>query len=108
MFRPRYPSGEEIHAGDRIVFQGQHARVLFIKQVDGITEFAIGISASDWDFMSDNTIFLEFEDGGSCGYSGTDGHSGFCCHDGIILLSRQEPPNQPQEQPSRDRHIRES
>ncbi|MEZ6036806.1 MAG: hypothetical protein R3F29_04965 [Planctomycetota bacterium] len=87
MNRPRYPTGDEIRAGDAIVFQGQGARVLFIKQVDGFSEFAPGVLAEDWDFMSDGTIFLEFEDGGCCGYDG------FCDHDGITLVSRQKPPN---------------
>jgi hypothetical protein len=83
MNRPRYPTGEEIRAGDRIVFQGRGARVLFIKHFDDFSEFAAGVLASDWDFISDRTIFLEFE-GGDCG-----GYDGFCEHDGISLLLRQ-------------------
>jgi len=79
MMRPRYPTGDEIHAGDRIVFQGQRARVLFVKHVNG---FAVDVSPSDWDFVSDDTIRLEFEDGRCMNYDG------FCAHDGIVLLSR--------------------
>jgi len=79
MIRPRYPTGEEVHAGDSIVFQEQRARVLFVKQIN---EFAVGIAAAEWDFISDNTIGLEFEDGRYMGFDG------FCHHDGIILLSR--------------------
>ena len=85
MKRPRYPTGEEIHAGDRIVFQGEGARVLFIKQVDDFSEYASDVSAGDWDFIPDDTIFLEFEDGNRVGYAG------FCGHDGIVLLSRAKP-----------------
>jgi hypothetical protein len=79
MTRPRYPTGEEICSGDRIVFQGAQARVLFVKQVN---DYVAKLSPSDWDFLPDDTIGLEFEDGRSMHYSG------FCHHDGIILLSR--------------------
>jgi len=54
-------------------------RVLFVKQ---IKEFAPDVSASDRDFLSDNTIGVEFADGRYMGFSG------FCHHDEIILLSR--------------------
>jgi len=74
--RPRYPTGDEIHAGDRIVFQGQRAHVLFVKRVN---DFTVDVSPSDWDFVSDDTIS---EDGRCMNYDG------FCAHDGIVLLSR--------------------
>jgi hypothetical protein len=77
--RPHYPSGEEIHAGDRIVFQGERARILFVKQ---IKEFAADVSPADWDFMSEDTIGVEFEGGRFMGYDE------FCHHDGVVLLSR--------------------
>jgi hypothetical protein len=83
MNRPRYPTGVEIHAGDRIVFQGRVARVLFIKDFDDFSEFAADILASDWDFISGRGIFLEFE-GSDC-----RGYDSFCEHDGITLLSRR-------------------
>lgn len=87
MNRLRYPGGEEIHAGDTIVFQGQAARVLFLPQGDGVREFASGVSSSDWEFIPATTIFLEFRDGRQVGYDG------FCKHDGIVLVSRERPPN---------------
>jgi hypothetical protein len=79
MMRPRYPTGEEIRSGDRIVFQGDQARVMFVKQIN---DFVADLSAADWDFLPDETIGLEFDDGRWVHYSG------FCRHDGIVLLSR--------------------
>ena len=79
MTSPRYPSGEEIHARDRIVLQGEQARILFVKQING---FAADVSPSDWDFMPEDTIAVEFEGGGFMSYDS------FCHHDGITLLSR--------------------
>ena len=79
MISPRYPSGEEIHAGDRIVLQGEPARILFVKQIN---DFAADVIPSDWDFMSADTIGVEFEGGRFMGYDS------FCHHDGITLLSR--------------------
>jgi hypothetical protein len=76
---PLYSSGEEIHAGDMIVFQGEKARILFVKQ---IAEFAADVPPSDWDFMPEDTIGVEFEDGRFIGYDG------FCDHDRVTLLSR--------------------
>lgn len=83
MSRPRYPGGQEIHSGDRIVFQGNRARVVFVKQVD---DFVPELSPTDWAFLPDETIGLEFEDGHQVHYSG------FCHHDGIVLLSRRDRP----------------
>lgn len=85
MNRPRYLSGEPIHAGDQIVFQDRGARVLFIKNVDGFSEYAAGGDPRDWDFMSDEVIYLEFDDGDGGGFKG------FCAHDDITLTSRQQP-----------------
>jgi len=79
MSRPRYPTGEEIHSGDRIVFQGEQARVLFVRHVN---DFVAGMSPSDWGFLPPDTIGLEFQDGRTMHYSG------FCHHDGIVLVSR--------------------
>lgn len=87
MHPPHYPNGEEIHAGDRILIQDQEARVMFIKEVEGFSEFAPDVSSSDWDFIPDKTIFLEFDDGRQGGFDG------FCGHDGIILVSRRKPSN---------------
>jgi hypothetical protein len=80
--RPSYPSGEAIRAGDCIVLQGERARILFVKQM---AEFAVGVAASDWEFMPENTIGVEFADGRFMGYDM------FCDHDGITLVSRAEP-----------------
>lgn len=77
--RPRYPTGEEIHSGDRIVFQGEQARVMFVKQTN---DFVAELSATDWDFLPDKAIGLEFDDGRCVHYSS------FCHHDGVVLLSR--------------------
>jgi hypothetical protein len=79
MIVPRYPTGEEIHAGDRIMFQGDNARVLFVKQIN---EFADGVTPSDWSFLPEDTIGVEFDDGRHMHYDG------FCHHDGVVLLSR--------------------
>jgi hypothetical protein len=62
-----------------LVFQGEKARILFVKQIE---EFAVGVSPSDWDFMPEDTIGVEFEDGRFIGYDA------FCDHDGVPLLSR--------------------
>ena len=77
--RPRYPTGEEIRAGDRIVFQGDHTRVMFVKQAN---DFVAELSPADWSFLPDETIGIAFDDGRCVHYSG------FCHHDGIVLLSR--------------------
>lgn len=79
MSSSHYPWGDEIHAGDRIAFQGEKARVLFVKRTG---EFAPGVSPSDWEFMPEDTIALEFEDGRMMCYDS------FCGHDAIELVSR--------------------
>jgi hypothetical protein len=77
-----YPFGEIISPGDKIIFQQQRARVLFVKE-GGRADYASGVQSSDWDWWPDEGIFLEFEDGNQMGYDS------FCEHDGIELLNRE-------------------
>ena len=76
-----YPSGEVIRAGDRISFQDEQARVLFVKQTGEADDFAVDIEPSAWSFIPSNTIFLQFESGSAMGFDS------FCDHDQIVLLS---------------------
>jgi hypothetical protein len=82
MSGPRYPSGEEIHAGDRILFGGQPARIIFVTQRK---EYAEGVLPSDWDFVRGDTIGVQFENGRIVMYDS------FCHHDAITVLSRAGP-----------------
>lgn len=75
----RYPSGEEIHAGDRILFQGEAAEVMFVKQRD---EYAAGVQRADWTFLEGDIIGLRFASGRTCLYDS------FCEHDAVTLRSR--------------------
>ncbi len=63
----------------RINRQGDQARVMFVKQAN---DFVPELIAAEWDFLPEETIGLEFDDGRWVHYSG------FCHHDGIVLLSR--------------------
>ena len=76
---PRYPSGEEIHAGDKLSFGGLPAQIMFVTQRN---EYAEGVLRSEWDFVPADTIAVRFEDGRIIMYDS------FCDHDGITLLSR--------------------
>jgi ketosteroid isomerase-like protein len=74
---PRYPSGEEVHAGDKVLLGGIPASIIFVTQR---SEFADGISAADWSFVPGDAIAVRFEDGRIIMYDS------FCDHDEIQLL----------------------
>jgi len=76
---PRYPSGQEIHAGDKLSFGGVPARIMFVTQRN---EYAEGVQRSEWAFVPANTIGVRFEDGRIMMYDS------FCDHDEVTLLSR--------------------
>ena len=76
---PKYPSGEEVHAGDHILFGGAPAEVIFVTQRN---EYADGVSAVEWEFVKGDTIALRFEDGRIMMYDS------FCDHDEITVLPR--------------------
>lgn len=82
MSNPRYPTGEEIHAGDRLLFDGRPATILFVTERG---EFARGVSPVDWDFVKGNTIGVLFEDDGNIAM-----YDSFCHHDSINFLSRAQ------------------
>jgi hypothetical protein len=76
---PRYPSGEEVHAGDKILLGGMPGLIMFVTQRN---EYAPGVSRSDWEFVPADTLAVRFEDGRVMMYDS------FCGHDEISLLSR--------------------
>ena len=80
MSDPVYPSGEEIHAGDRLLFDCRPATILFVIQR---SEFAPGVSPADWAFVTGDAIGVRFEDDGSIAM-----YDAFCHHDAITILSR--------------------
>jgi len=84
MNRFQYSTGEDVRAGDRLTFQGRSARVLFVKQADGASDFDLGESADEWDFVPAPSAHLVFDDGGECDYDS------FCHHDQLTLLARRE------------------
>lgn len=76
---PQYPTGEEVHAGDSILFGGSPAFIMFVTQRN---EYADGFPRDDWAFVEGDTIAVRFEDGNIMMYDS------FCDQDAITLLRR--------------------
>lgn len=75
----QYPSGEPIHAGDKILFGGNPARIVIVTQID---EYAEDFPKTEWAFLSGDTIAVRYDDGRLMMYDS------FCAHDEITLLER--------------------
>ena len=76
---PKYPSGEEVHAGDKLRFEGRGATVVFVTHR---REYEPGFPESDWAFLKGDTIAVQFDDGTLMMFDA------FCECDEIVLLAR--------------------